>query len=312
VAWAARPWFFELLENMGEPPMPLTMQRLRFNHVYGLLLLFCAATAFLLPRFVDPARAQFQNIYAPISRPSMAMAQWLHARLDRQRVPDAISPESPRSDTDIRQENLELHQSLALLTHQLEILQQHVAERAKLGTLADLCTAYSVSATDTGTSETLLIGGGNFSGLAADMAALYPGGLAGRLQTPGLTGTRVRLITDRGFRLTGVFVRFIKSAAGHAEPIPIATGPVLVTGESNNTMLIEAMPLEDARKVHVDDWVQLADSDKWPPAVQGELVGRVVALPTRSRQSPGFAEVRLEPAVRLMQLHELMIVDKAK
>lgn len=288
------------------------MQGLRFNHVYGLLLLFCAAAAFLLPRFVDPARAQFQNIYAPVSRPALAMAQWLHARFDRQRVTDAVSPESPRSDDDIRQENLELHQSLALLTHQLEMLQQRVAERAKLGTLADLCTAYSVSATDTGTSESLLIGAGNFSGLAADMAALYPGGLAGRLQTTGLTGTRVRLITDRGFRLTGTFVRFIKNTAGRTEPVAIATGPVLVAGESNNSLLIEAMPLEDARKIHVDDWVQLADTDKWPAAVQGELVGRVIEPPTRSRQSPGFAEVRLEPAVRLMQLRELMIVDKAK
>ena len=287
------------------------MQGLRFNHVYALLLLFCAATAFIPAHFTDPVRAHFQGIYFPVERPSLAIAQWLHARLDRDRAPDAISPDSPRSDTDIRQENLELHQSLALLTHQVEILQQHDAERAKLGTLADLCTAYSVSATDTGTGESLLIGGGNFNGLAARMAALYPGGLVGWLQSPGLTGTRVRLITDRGFRLTGTFVRFVKNAAGHTEPVQVATGLALVTGESNNSLLIEAMPLEDARKIHLDDWVQLAD-DAWPAAVQGELVGRVIETPTRSRQSPGFAEVRLEPAVRLMQLREIMIVDKAK
>jgi len=116
------------------------MHGLRFNHVYGLLLLFCAASAFLLPRFVDPARAQLQNIYAPVSRPALALVQLIQSRFDRKQPPDAISADAPRSDSDIRQENLALHQSLALLTSQLQVLQQRIAEREKLGTLADLCT----------------------------------------------------------------------------------------------------------------------------------------------------------------------------
>jgi cell shape-determining protein MreC len=288
------------------------MHSLRFNHVFGLLLLFCAASAFLLPRFVDPARAQIQNIYAPISKPSLAIAQWLHARFDRQRMPDPISPDAPRSDADIRQENLELHQMIASLTTQLQKLQEREAEHAQLGRLRDLCTPYTVSAGDTGPGESLLIGGTNFDGLKSGMAAVYPGGLAGRLQTPGLTGTRVRLITDRGFNVTGVFARFVKKPDGRVELVRIATDPPLVRGEGKNSLMIEAMPLEKAREIHVNDWVLLDDSDGWPQAVQGQPIGRVIATPTVSPRSPGFAEIQLEPAAHLMQLHELMVVDRAK
>jgi cell shape-determining protein MreC len=287
------------------------MQGLRFNHVYALLLLFCAASAFLLPRLVDPARAQLQNIYAPISRPALALVDLIHSTLNRQRTPDAMSPDAPRSDADIRRENLDLHQSLALLTSQIQFLQQRVAEREKLGTLADLCTPYSVSATDAGSSESLVIGGGNLTGLKEGMPAVFSGGLVGRLESPGVTGTRVRLITDRGARVTGTFIRLIKGPTGRTELVPIATHPVLVTGEGNNTLVVEAMHVEDAQKISVDDWVELNDSD-WPSPVQGVLVGRVVAPPTGSRQSIGFDQIRLEPATRLMQLRELMIVDKLK
>lgn len=288
------------------------MTGLRFNHVYFLLLLLCAASAFILPKFIDPARAQAQNIYAPVSRPSLALVQWIEARFSRHHTTDAISPDSPRSDADIRQENLELHQTLALLTNQLDQLQKRMAERDKLGRLADLCTVYTVSAGDSGTSESLLINGSSLNDLKTDMAALFPGGLAGRLQTPGLTGSRVRLITDRGFSLTGYFARFTKRPDGRIESVRLPTDPVLVRGEGNNSLLIEALPMTKADEIHVDDWVLLEDSDRWPSAVQGQLVGRVTATPTVSRRSPGFAEVHLEPAARLMQLRELMIVDKAK
>jgi cell shape-determining protein MreC len=289
----------------------LLMQGLRFNHVYALLLLVCAATAFIPHRFTDPLCAQFQGIYAPVSRPALAIVELIHSRLNREPTPDAISPGTPRSDADIREENLELHQSLALLTNQIQYLQQRIAEREKLGTLADLCTPYTVSATDAGSGESLVIGGGNLAGLKAKMPAVFSGGLAGWLQTPGLVGTRVRLITDRGFRVTGTFIRFIKGPTGRTELVPIATHPVLVAGEGDNTLLVEAMHTEDAQKINVDDWVELNDSD-WPAPVQGVLVGRVVAPPSSSRQSIGFDQIRLEPATRLMQLRELMIVDKLK
>jgi cell shape-determining protein MreC len=286
------------------------MQGLRFNHIYAILLLFCAASAFLLPRFVDPARAQVQNIYAPISRPALAVAQFLAARLIRQHASDAASPDMPRSDAEIRQENMQLRQELALLTIELQKLQERQAEQAKLGSLGELCTLYPVSAGDAGSSESLVIGGTSLGDLKFHMPAVFPGGLVGWLLTPGLTGTRVRLITDRGFRVTGIFARFVKKAAG-PELVRIATDPVLVSGEGNNNLLIEAMPLAKAQEIHVNDWLLLDDSD-WPAAVQGEPVGRVVAAPIVSRRSPGFAEIRLEPAAHLMQLHELMIVDKAK
>jgi hypothetical protein len=201
---------------------------------------------------------------------------------------------------------------VASMTTQLQKLEAEEAEYEKLGPLRSMCTRYTVWAGDSGTSETLVIGATSFNRLKAGMAALYPGGLAGRLETPGLTGTRVRLITDRGFSMTGVFKRFVKRDDGRVELVTIATHPQLVTGEGNNNLLIRAMLLDEAQEIHTNDQLFLDDSDGWPASVQGQPLGRVIAPPASSHESPGFAEIHLEPAVRLMQLHELMIVDKGK
>ncbi len=289
------------------------MRSLRFNHVYFVLLLFCGLVSIIPTRFTEPVRAQFQNVYAPVSRPADSFAQWLVTRFHRTRTADPASPDAPRSDEDIRQENLELRQMVASLTAQVQKLQEVEAQHAKLGKLRDLCTSYSVTAGDSGSAETLLIGGTNLDGLKAQMPAIYPGGLAGWLMNPGLTGSRVRLITDRGFRqMTGVFARFVKRPDGHVEFDRIPTDPQLVIGEGNNRLLIEAMPQSMAEQIHVNDWLLLDDTEDWPASVQGQPLGRVTDVPQPSRRSPGFDEIHLEPAVRLMNLHELMIVDKGK
>jgi hypothetical protein len=287
------------------------MRGFGFNHVFALLLMCCATSAFVLPRYVDPARAQVQNIYAPVSHPAFLLIQLIQARLSHS-TRDPISPDSPRADADIRQENLELHQELASLSVQLQKLQEREAQHAQLGRLRDLCTPYSVAAGDSGTSETLLIAGTSLDGLRAKTPALYPGGLAGWLLTPGLTGTRVRLITDRGFSVIGAFARFVKRADNRVEFVRLSIDPPpLVRGEGNNSLLIEDMPLAATQNIHVNDWVLLDDPD-WPAAVQGQPLGRVVGPPSPLGRSPGFAQIRLAPAAKLMQLRELMIVDKAK
>jgi cell shape-determining protein MreC len=289
------------------------MNGLRFNHVFGLLLLLCAIIAFVPQRFIEPARAQVQNIYAPVSRPAGAVAGWIRSRFDHQRVPDPASPDVPRSDDDIRQENLELRELVLRLTTQLQKVEQDKAEYEKLGSLVKLCTRYPVSAGDSGTSESLLISGGNFSGLKAKMPAVYPGGIAGFLQTPGLTGTRIRLITDREFKsLTGVFVRFIKMTDGSTHSVAISTVPRLVCGEGKMDLLVDSVPLEDAKEIQVNDWFVVDDSDPSLWAMQGQLVGQVREAPVVSRRSPGFAEIHLKTESDLMELREVMIVDKGK
>jgi cell shape-determining protein MreC len=144
------------------------------------------------------------------------------------------------------------------------------------------------------------------------MAAVYPGGLAGRLQTPGITGTRIRLITDKGFGVTGVFARYISKPDGHTELVRIATDPPLVRGDGNNALLIDGMSLAKAKEIKVNDVVLLEDTDGWPIALQGQPIGRVIASPAASRHAPGFAEIHLQPAADLMRLREIMIVTKAK
>ena len=292
------------------------MHSLRFNHVFFALLFFCALSAFILPRFVDPARAQIQNIYFPISRPTRLIAQWARGRFDRQRVVDQASPLSPRSDSDLRTENDELRQDIASLSSQLQKLQELESQRASLGTLGNLCTPFSATAGDSGTAESLVISGTTFSGLRSGMPVVYPEGLVGRLETPGLTGTRLRLITDRGFgdrgfSMTGLFKRWQKQSNGKLQLVTISNEQYLGRGAGKNSLIIDNLPITLGKQIAVNDWFVL-DDDSWPLPVQGQRIGRVMDPPTSSHAYPGFDEVHLEPATTLMQLPQVMVVTKAK
>ncbi|MBV8782018.1 MAG: hypothetical protein JO353_11525 [Phycisphaerae bacterium] len=273
------------------------MHSLRFNHVFLALLIFCGLTAFLLPRFADPARAPFQNIFFPISRPVRLLVDWARLRFDHHA--DANWTTAQRTDDDIRKENVELHAQVASLTAQVEKLQEREDQRAKLGPLRNLCTPFNIIGGDAGTSESLVIGGSTLDHLRAKMPVVYLGGLVGQLDQPGLVGTRLRLITDRGFALTGVFNRFRNR---HEQ--------FLARGIGSNTLLIDALPMDRAKQIAVNDWLVLDDND-WPTVVQGQPIGRVISEPTASRHSPGYAEVRLQPASNLMQLREVMVVTQA-
>ena len=285
------------------------MQSLRFNHVFFALLTFCAASAFLLPRLIDPTRAPalVQNIFYPVSRPARVTAQWLRNRVDHTPTLDIGSPNHPRSDDDIRAENLEYHQIVANLVVQLQQLQEAESQRAAMGSLRNFCTPFKVTGGDTGPRQSLVIGGTMLDHLADKMAVVYPGGVAGQLNPPGLTGTRVRLITDRGFALTGTFIRYSKSA--NEKPMVVTKEPMLVKGIGDNKLIMDPLKPADADPIQVNDWLELDDPD-WPRVAQGELIGRVIEK--GKSNSAGFIQLILQPATTLMKLNEVMVVTTGK
>jgi len=75
-------------------------------------------------------------------------------------------------------------------------------------------------------------------------------------------------------------------------------------------MIAKLINFTDLKKagVQIGDWVVLHDSD-WPPILQNTRVGRVTKIGPQS-DGPGYAEVRIEPVVSLMQLKDVMVMNR--
>jgi len=83
-----------------------------------------------------------------------------------------------------------------------------------------------------------------------------------------------------------------------------------VHGIGNGMMAARLMHMKDVTEAHLqeNDWVVLDDRE-WPEVLQGWRVGRVTSIEPR-RDAPGFAEIRIEPSTNLMQLREVMVMNK--
>src|SRR3954462_11382718 len=98
------------------------MSYLKFNHVFGALMLLSILSAFVLnPDITNPARAQVQNLFAPVASPMRGIAGWLHDKLLDREVLDVAtgSAKVVRSDQELRRENSNLRQMVSQLAAQL-------------------------------------------------------------------------------------------------------------------------------------------------------------------------------------------------
>lgn len=279
------------------------MSQLKFNHVFVFLMIISGVCAFVVPlRMTNPVRAQFQNVFAPVSRPTGAVAAWLHDRIS------AAKPIDSRDSLIIQQENARLQASLVNLQAQLKTLHDLTAERELLGDVLPLCTPVPVVGADAGQRESLSIQ--SISGIQEGMFALYWGGIVGRVDRAGFSGgAQVRLITDPGFSVQGRFGRFVTGPDGHSAFQTLDAPPPLVQGAGNGEMIIRRLPLEDVSEVRKGDWVVVEDHD-WPLTLRWYKLG-VVESKQQVSGAPLFAEIRLRPMSSLMQLREVMVMNKS-
>jgi hypothetical protein len=286
------------------------MSHFRFNHVFTVLLVLSAGSAFVIsPRVSDRVRASAQGLFAPISRPVHLAGGWLHARIGNVEPMDmAAANAPPRAEPVVYQENEQLRLIVASLTAQLEELKRINADREALGDVRALCTPVAVIGGDSGTRDSLAVQRPAGIELRAGMPVLYAGGLAGRIERAGATGAQVRLITDRGFRITGSFGRFVATEAGAVEFVRIHTPAPLVEGTGKGTMSVRNLPMAAVESAGLapNDWVVL-DVNDWPMNLAGYKVGRVVSITDRSN-APGFAEIHLQPSRNLLRLREVMVL----
>lgn len=292
--------------NVARPSRPrqhkTRMSHLKFNHVFLFLMVLSAACAFAIPlRMTNPVRAQLQNVFAPVSRPIGALASWVHDKVVRPRGIDA------RDSLVIQRENDRLKTTIANLQSQVKTLQDLTAERQLLGDVLPLCTPVPVVGGDAGNRESLGIQ--SISGLEEGMFALFWGGIVGRIDRAGLSGgAQVRLVSDPGFSVQGSFGRFVSTPDGQAVFQTIKSPAPLVQGAGRGAMVIRRLPLEEVTEVHPGDWVVVHDPD-WPVNLQGYKLG-VVESKDPAPGAPLFAEIRVRPMVNLMQLREVMVMNR--
>lgn len=284
--------------------------RIKFNHVFAVLMLVSAVCAFVVPtRYTTEILPQVQSLFAPVARPVRSAAGWVHDRLAKLEAPD------PRDPNALAAENELLRQEIATLHHQLAALLQLNEERAAVGSVRDQCIPVAVEGDDTSASRSgLMLRTSTMEGLKQGQPVLYGFSIAGRIERPpGLLGAQVRLVTDRGMRVGAVFARLTVDEAGKTKRQPLPTSPVLVEGVGDGAMrcatALTIAELEaESVKLRAGDWVLLDDND-WDDRVQGRLLGRIVRVAPQTA-APLYADIRIEPTKNLSRLREVMVLTK--
>jgi hypothetical protein len=277
------------------------MSQIKFNHVFSLLLALSALSAFVIPpRFTNRAHPQVQSIFAPVSGPARRVGAWLHAKFNHRESPDR------RNAEDVKAENQQLRGQVIQLTAQLEFERKRNAQWATLGDLRDQCVAVEVAGADSGPRDSLALEGSTLEHVRDNAVALYPGGVAGQIQgRAGIAGAQLRLITDKGFRVRGYFVRM----NGELQPQRLSPATFLFEGVGG-AMVMRQLNEQDAGQLRIRAGdLAVVEEREWPPQLRGVALGAVTKIEPR-RNAPGFVEIRVEPPVNLELLDEVMVMKR--
>lgn len=287
------------------------MSRLRFIHVYGILMALGAVSALVIGMDGGRVRGHIQGIYKPVSMPVRWVAGKIAGRWGTDRaVDEGAAGERPRSAGELIAENQQLKVEVANLAAQLSALNELNADRRQVGRVLPLCSPFKVVGADPGGRESISLAGGSTDGIRWGQAALYAGGIAGRVSRAGIGGSQVQLVTDEGFRATGSFARYVKDQKGAVVFQALSAPAVLVQGVGNGAMRIRMLSMREVKSaaLEVGDWVVLNDAD-WPAILQGYRLGRISSIRELSEQ-PQFADIRVQPYSDLIALREVMVMTK--
>jgi hypothetical protein len=288
------------------------MSNLRFNHVFATLMFVGLVSAFVIPpRFTNPARAELQGLFSPISRPARAIAAMVYRRFHRDVPVDEGSPSNPRPPQTILEENRQLRNALAIMSVKFDQLSRLNEDRQLVGEdIRRLCTPGSVTGADSsGIRESLTISTAGFGGLKPDFPVVYAHELVGKVSRAGIGGAQVRLITDPGFAFTGRIYRYRTDAEGQVAQERVEGLQPLVQGIGHGAMAIRSnISMAQVKDLHiaVDDMIVLEDRD-WPANIQGFSAGHIKDIHPQ-QNAPLFADIRVEPESDLMRLREVMVM----
>ena len=156
-------------------------------------------------------------------------------------------------------------------------------DRSNLQTLA----AEIIGAAATPDFRTVTIDRGRMHGVRTDMAVIAPGGVVGRVITPGPRSAKVQLLIDRN------------AAAGAIIERSRAQGVVVGSGEGR--LLLEYM--SEVFDVAVGDDVVTSGIDGIYP--KGFVIGKVEAV---EKSGGSYRRITVRPAVDFASIEEVLIV----
>ena len=279
------------------------MSKGRFNHVYLGMLALSALCCFVVPpRWGNAVRGWGDGLFTPISLPVRQLAMTVTRR------GEGIS--TPQFDTkiasaDAKAEIERLRTTVASLAAQVAELRKLNFNRELAGEVGKYSLPFKVTGAGSG-RDVLNVAGTTSDGLAANMPVAYSDGLVGKISAVGAGGAQVRLITDRGARVSGVFCRWDESRF-----LRLATDPPLVEGQGRGVLKIVNLPLKQVKDVvRVGDWVCLDNvqrDEDWPLMMSGYRIGQVERIAEQAKM-PLFAEITVRPRINLMHLREVMVV----
>lgn len=277
------------------------MSYIKFNQVFAFLLVLSALSAFVIPpHYTTRALPQVQSIFAPVSVPARRVGAWVHERVAPRRSRDT------RAALDVKAENQRLRDLYNQVLAQLEVEQKRNAQWARLGPLKDRCVPVDVAGADAGPRDSLALEGSTLERVRDNAVALYAGGIAGQIQgRAGLAGAQLRLITDRGFKVRGYFVRITPDL----QRIKL-TPTVLFEGVGGALVVRPPLSEQDVRQAALQPGdIALADERDWPTDLVGQQLGAISKVEPK-RDAAGFMEIRVEPPTNLEMLNEVMVLVK--
>lgn len=276
------------------------MSNIKFNHVFAVLLALSALSAFVIPpRYTDKALPQVQSVFAPVSVPARRAGTWAHERLAPRKSRDTRDVEAVKAENEL------LRGLVIKLQSEVDFEQKRNAQWARLGSLKDRCLPVEVAGADAGARDSLALAGSTLERVRDGCVGLYPGGAAGQIQgRAGVAGAQLRLITDRGFKVRGHFVRMGKDLR------PQRLGQAIVLFEGVGGALVVRPPLSEADVrglgLQVGD-TAVAEERDWPSDLVGQQLGAVTRIEPK-RDAAGFVEIRVEPPTNLEMLREVMVL----
>jgi cell shape-determining protein MreC len=117
-------------------------------------------------------------------------------------------------------------------------------------------------------------------------------------------GGRVRLITDRGFKITAEFGRL----GENAQWLLIPTAKASVTGIGDNTMRIDHLTVKEAEELKPGDMVIVSDPS-FRDIIKNRPLGQIESIKPQAGK-PLFAEIIVKPRTDLRKLPEVLLLRK--
>jgi cell shape-determining protein MreC len=286
------------------------MARIRFNHVFIPLMLVSGVASFVLPPGAGQGmRGRVDGVFTPVSYPVRRVAHAVGARWNR---PEVIGLDVSHMPTDALTKIQQLENQVASLTTQVEVLREINAGRELMGDAQRYAQPFRVVGGDAAGREWLTLKADTGDGLAPGQAVVRRDSLVGKVASVGSFGSSVRLITDRGFRISAQFGRFRQSADGrNIEFAALKSPPPLVEGRGNGRLGVSNLSLAAVYDAGLaaGDYVVLKDPDDWPVVANGFIIGQVESI-EKQPKAVLYAEIQVKPRLNLMQLNEVMVVNQ--